>query len=114
MNYGMEKVENKLAFKLCEILRKREDNLDMEDFNNIKNLLRNGKGNEYFKNPVVITNGRYKGETIEGNNSNNYKNLVIKKIINDIRELLEDDFFKFEGIKTRERININNKFELIF
>ena len=114
MNYGMEKVENKLAFKLCEILRKREDNLDMEDFNNIKKLLRNGKGNEYFKNPVVITNGRYKGETIEGNNSNNYKNLVIKKIINDIRELLEDDFFKFEGIKTRERKGVNNKFELIF
>ena len=95
-------VENKLVFKICEIIRKNEESLNMEDFNIIKKLLKNEK-NDYYKNPVVISTGNNKGETKEGNDDDkNYKNLAISNIINGIRELLEDDFFKFEGIKTNE------------
>jgi len=95
-------VENKLIFKICEIIRKNGESLNMDDFNIIKKLLKNER-NDYYKNPVVISTGNNKGETKEGNDDDeNYKNLAISNIINGIRELLEDDFFKFEGIKTNE------------
>ena len=38
-----------------------------------------------------------------------YSNIVIKNIIEDIRELLEDDFFKFKIVESDEIISdINN------
>ena len=43
-----------------------------------------------------------KGETIEDidNENKGYQNKVIINIIEDIKELLDDDFFKFEMIET--------------
>ena len=37
-----------------------------------------------------------------------YSNIVIKNIIEDIRELLEDDFFKFEIVESDEIISDTN------
>lgn len=101
INQGNDLIENKLVAKLCEIIKKNKNNLKMKDFNIIKQLLKNDKTNFIYINPVVVSSGINKGETIEGNNYGNivYKNIVIKNIINDIKELLDDNFFKFEGLK---------------
>ena len=85
----------------------------MEDFNTIKQLLKNEQTNCYYINPVVKSSGINKGETIEGNahNNINYKNIVIKNIINDIKELFDDNFFKFEGLKLEDMkqfVDFNN------
>lgn len=97
-------IENKLVSKICEIVRKNKNNLKMQDFDIIKQLLKSDKTNLFFINPVVISNGINKGETIEGSNNENinYKNIVIKNIINDIKELLDENFFKFEGLKLED------------
>ena len=106
-------IENKLVSKICEIINKNKNNLNMEDFNTIKQLLKNEQTNCYYINPVVKSSGINKGETIEGNaNDNiNYKNIIIKNIINDIKELLDDNFFIFEGLKLEDMkqfVDFNN------
>ena len=96
-------VENKLVAKICEILRKNKGKLKMEDINIIKQLLKDEKTGNYYINPIVMPNGTNKGETIEGNDDNdNYKNIVIKNIISDMKELMEEDFFKYEGLKLED------------
>ena len=79
----------------------------MTDFIIIKNLLKNPKTNNYYNNPVVISSGNSKGETIEGDNldNKNYKNLVIKNIINELKEFFEDDIFKFKGLEVDDMKN---------
>ena len=106
-------IENKLVSKICEIVRKNKNNLKMQDFDIIKQLLKSDKTNLFFINPVVVSNGINKGETVEGsdNENINYKNIVIKNIINDIKELLDDNFFKFEGLKLEDMksfVDFNN------
>ena len=100
---GNEFVENKLVFKIIEILNKNK-NLQMIDFITIKTLLKNAKTNNFYDNPVVISNGNNIGETIEGDDYDiqNYKNLVIKNIINELREFFEDDFFNFQGLDNED------------
>ena len=53
---------------------------------------------------MVISKGKNIGETIESNNYDNpnYKNLIIKNIINDLRDLFEDDFFDFQGLDNED------------
>ena len=114
-NINQEKpfVENKLVSKIIEILNKNKD-LQMNDLNTIKQLLKNEKTNNYYNNPVVIIKGNNKGETIErGHNliNQNYKNTVIQNIINDLKEFFEDDFFKFKGLEAegmKKFIDYNN------
>ena len=91
-------VENKLVLEICKILKESGDQLTFENFKSIKKLLISKETNKYYKNPMVILSGVNKGETVEDIENENlgYKNKVIKNIIEDIRELLEDDFFKFE------------------
>ena len=52
------------------------------------------------------------GETIEyiDNENNGIKNIIIKNIIGDIRELLDDDFFKFEINDNNEITTNDNNF----
>ena len=106
-------IENKLVFKICQILSKNKDFLEMEDFKIIKQLLKDEIRNDYYINPVVISEGDKIGDTMEGNDNDytNYNNTVIKNIITDTRELLEDDFFKFEGIDSdsiKKFVDYNN------
>ena len=100
---GNKFVENKLVSKIIEILKKNKD-LEMIDFITIKTLLKNAKTNNFYDNPVVISKGKNIGETIESNNYDNpnYKNLIIKNIINDLRDLFEDDFFDFQGLDNED------------
>ena len=96
-------VENKLIAKICEILRNNKGNLKIEYFNKIKQLLKDEKTDNYYINPIVITNGINKSEIIEGkNDSKNYKNIAIKNIITDIKELFEDNFFIFDALKLKD------------
>jgi len=109
---GKTFVQNKLALKIIEILKKNKD-LQMSDFIIIKQLLKNKSTNNYYNNPVVIANGNNKGETIEGDSrdNKNYKNIVIKNIINELKELFEDDFFKFKGLEIEDKqklVDYNN------
>ena len=78
--------------------------MQIADFNIIKQLLKNNKTNSYYNNPVVISNGNHIGETIEGDNldNQNYKNLVIKNIINELKDFFEEDFFKFNGLEIED------------
>ena len=100
---GNEFVENKLVSKIIEILNKKKD-FEMIDFITIKILLKNVKTNNFYDNPVVISNGNNIGETIESNDNDiqNYKNLLIKNIINDLRDLFEDNFFDFQGLDNED------------
>ena len=103
---GINFIENKLVSKICEIINNTNDDLTIEDFNKIKDLLKSKQTNNYYINPIVISSGDNAGETIEGNNNQNYKNTVIIKIINDIKELLQDEFFNFEGINISEEVKV--------
>ena len=51
-----------------------------------------------------------KGETVEDVENKNlgYKNIVIKNIIEDIRELLDEDFFKFDIDENDDKMISNN------
>ena len=90
-------------------MKKSGEELTFENFKSIKKFLISIQTGNFYKNPVVIISGVNKGETIEDNNKIvGYKNNVIKNIIGDIRELLEDDFFKFEAVKSDEIISNNN------
>ena len=67
---------------------------------------------------MVISSGQNKGETIEDLSYGNkfYKNIIIKNILKDIRDVLKKRFLKFEEFKTDEDIgnNINtNEFNNI-
>ena len=77
-------------------MKKSGEELTFENFKNIKKLLISKETGNYYKNPMVIIEEN-KGETIEDTDSgiSGYENKVIKNIIEDIRELLEDDFFNF-------------------
>jgi hypothetical protein len=67
----------------------------------------------FYKNPIVKTLGVNKGETFEDDNVIfGYKNKVIKNIIEDIRELLDDDFFNFEMLELKSKIF--NEYSFIF
>ena len=106
-------IENKLVLEICKILKESGEKLTFEGFQKIKKLLISKETSNYYKNPIVIALGVNKGETIEDidNVIFGYKNKVIKNIIEDIRELLDDDFFKFEIVENEEMISktTNNK-----
>ena len=95
-NIGKNYIKNNLVFQICEIL-KQKDKLEMNDFIQLKLLLKDKKTGKYFKNPIVISTG----ETIEGdyNIHKCYQNKVIFNLINDIGILLEESFFNFKEIK---------------
>ena len=78
--------------------------MQIADFNIIKQLLKNNKTNSYYNNPVVISNGNHTDETIEGDNldNQNYKNLVIKNIINELKDFFDNNFFKFNGLEIED------------
>ena len=64
----------------------------------------------FYKNPIVKTLGVNKGETFEDDNVIfGYKNKVIMNIIEDIRELLDDDFFKFQVVENVEIASDTNQ-----
>ena len=111
-------IENKLILKRCKILKESGDELSFDNFEKIKKLLISKETGNFYKNPLVILSGVNKGKTMEDDNKIfGYKNKVIKNIIEDIRELLDDDFFIFEAveaddIKINNHINNNNDFNI--
>ena len=103
-------VENKLVLEICKILKESGEELTFENFQKIKELLINKKTCFFYKNPIVKTLGVNKGETFEDDNVIfGYKNKVIMNIIEDIRELLDDDFFKFQVVENAEIASDTNQ-----
>ena len=96
MNKSNNYIENKLVLEIIKILKESGDKLTFENFQKIKKLLISKETGNYYKNPMVIIEEN-KGETIEDTDSgiSGYENKVIKNIIEDIKELLDDNFFKF-------------------
>ena len=110
LNNSNKYIENKLVLEICKILKENEEELTFDNFQKIKKLLISKETGKYYKNPVVITSGVNIGETTEDidNENKGYQNKVIKNIIEDIRELLDDDFFKYEMILPNEITTNNN------
>ena len=85
----------------------------MKKFKEIKKLLiYQGK---YYENPVVNNTVRNKGETVDDDNKKEYKNKIIKQIINEIRDLMEDEYYNVDKIfassgndnNSQERLTLN-------
>ena len=110
-NPSIDLVNNNLVNKICKILKENKNIFSMEHFYIVKQLLTNEQTNNYYINPVVVSCGNNKGDTVEGRDKNqNYKNIVIKNIIDDFREMFEDGFFNFEviGIEDMKKyVNFN-------
>ena len=114
-NPNSELIENKLVKRICEKLEDKDKNscFNMEKFKEIKKLLiYQGK---YYENPVVFKTGKYKGETVDNDDKKEYKNKIIKQIINEIRDFLEDEYFNVDKIfassgndnNSQERLTLN-------
>jgi predicted house-cleaning noncanonical NTP pyrophosphatase (MazG superfamily) len=112
-NPNSELVENKLVKKICGILEDENSIFNMEKFKKIKEALKyHGK---YYENPVVFKTGKYKGETADNDDKKEYKNNIIKQIINEIRDFLEDEYFNVDKIfassgndnNSQERLTLN-------
>ena len=87
-------VENKLVRDLCEILKFNLNNFEMKSFKEMKNLLINKNTKKFYSNPYVINVGINKGETTDEFvfKNPNYSNRVILNIIEQFKEILDDDF----------------------
>ena len=108
---SQELIENTLVLDICEILNQNYDYFNINNFYDIKNLLISKETRKYYKNPIVITNSYRNGGTREGNINDfnaKYQNLVIKNLIEQNREILEDNFLKFDFDTSEENNNINN------
>ena len=125
INPNSELIENKLVKTICGILEKKKSDFDknshfdkksyfnMEKFKEIKESLKyHGK---YYENPVVNNTVRNRGETVDDDNKKEYKNKIIKQIINEIRDFLEDEYFNVDKIfassgndnNSQERLTLN-------
>ena len=94
---------NKKVLDLLELYDNNKNKFNKTICNELKNILKNENGN-YYNNPIIIEFGEHKGETTEGNNNDNrYINLIIKSLIDQIGDLLEEDFKIFDEIHIRIR-----------
>lgn len=97
-------VLNKKILELLELSQNYADNFDDIACQKLKEILKDENG-RYYTNPIVVSSGTNIGNTIEGNSSNkNYKNLIIKALIDEVRELLDENFETVDEIKIK---NIN-------
>ena len=109
LNRANNYIQNKTVLEICKILKESGKELSFDNCEKIKDLLKSKETGEFFENPVVISSGQNKGETIEDLSYGNkfYKNIIIKNILKDIRDVLKKRFLKFEEFKTDE--DIGNK-----
>ena len=78
--------QNNKARELLEIYAEFND--DINALEKLNDILKKNE-NEYYKNPVVEENG----DTREGkSNEDQYRNLILKTLIEQISELLNEDF----------------------
>ena len=62
---------------------------------------------KYYENPIVLSSGEKIGTTVEGKKGQKYKNLIIKSLIEQLGEIL-DDYFHSNSNKIR-KINLKEK-----
>ena len=99
-------IDNILIKDLCIIFTSNKDELNIENFREMKKLLINPANNKFYSNPVVVKEGDKKGETIEGIGIiSEYSNKAILNIIEENKTILKDEFI--------EDINENNIKNLI-
>ena len=108
---SQELIENTLVLDICEKLIQNYDYFNKNIFNEIKNLLKSKETKKFYENPVVINNSYSIGRTKEGNTydyNEKYQNLVIKNLIEQNREILEDNFLVFDFNISEDNKNIDN------
>ena len=94
-----ELYENKLVLDIAEILNLNYDYFSIKAFEEIKKLLISKETGKYFENPIVNINTNSQGTTKEGSKieiNAKYQNLIIKNLIEQNREILDDNFLKFD------------------
>ena len=104
-------IENTLVLDICEKLIQNYDYFNKNIFNEIKSLLKSKETKKFYENPVVINNSYSNGKTKEGNiydYNEKYQNLVIKNLIEQNREILEDNFLVFDFNISEDNKNIDN------
>ena len=105
-------IDNILIKDLCIIFTSNKDELNIENFREMKKLLINPANNKFYSNPVVIKEGDKKGETIEGIGIiSEYSNKAILNIIEENKTILKDEFI--EDINENNIKNLINKEETL-
>ena len=90
---SLEENELRLNEKILE-LSKLYKNFDNNTLKMIDTLLKKNNG-EFYRNPIV----KETGKTIEGEPfEKNYKNLILKSIIEQIGDILNEDFNEINNI----------------
>ena len=109
---SQELIENTLVLDICEKLIQNYDYFNKNIFYDIKNLLKSKETKKFYENPVVINNSYNIGRTKEGNiydYNEKYQNIVIKNLIEQNREILENNFLIFDfNISEDNNNNIDN------
>lgn len=103
---------NKKVLDLVELYKAYKDNFDEKACYYLKFLLKNEK-NKYYENPMVEKSGENIGKTIE-KESNIYKNIIIKSLIEDLKDILDEyipDVDKKMGNKLLNGISYRESFE---
>ena len=89
-----ELIQNKLVAKISKIIRTNKD-FNLDTLIEIRKLLINPDTKTFYSNPYVIWEGEKLGDTAEKENGEiNYENKIIKNIMEQIGELLSDEFLE--------------------
>ena len=95
---------NKKVLDLVELYNDKKDNFDEETCSRLKFLLKNEKTNKYYENPTVLSSGENIGITIE-EKSNKYKNIIIKSLIEDLKDILDEYIPNMDKKKGNKLLN---------
>ena len=101
-------IPNRKVLDLVEFYKNNKDKFDDKACLILKDFLKNDEG-KYYENPIVLSSGEKIGTTVEGNKDQKYKNLIIKSLIEQLGEIL-DEYFHSNSNKIR-KINLKEKSE---
>ena len=94
---------NRKVLDIVEFYKNNKDNFDEKACLRLKEILTNNK-NKYYENPKVLSSGENVGMTVEGNADKKYKNLIVKSLIEQLGEYL-DEYIQNNSNKNK-RVNI--------
>lgn len=80
---------NRKVLDIVEFYKNNKDNFDEKACLRLKEILTNNE-NKYYENPIVLSSGENTGMTVEGNADKKYKNLIVKSLIEQLGEYLDE------------------------
>jgi len=100
---------NKKVLDLVELYKTNQHNFDEKACSYLKFLLKNNKNNKYYENPIVLSSGSGEdiGKTIEekSKKSKKYKNIIIKSLIEDLKDILDEYIPNIDKEKGNKLLN---------